>query len=598
MKTKKSLITLSISALTATSATTIATVAPSVRESVVSNQLSTTTSEEIVKQTESNNVITDKNDVVSNKTNNDNSITTNNSNDDVVNNKTDDKVSENVNNSISNDKNIDVNDKESVNQKDSLISLSGDKVSTKVDSNKTPNINDIPDTDVYKPLIHTNAVSVYNSSGLNYYLKVNVFSRQSNFENLQNYSSYTGFTLSYINDSANFEKATFKIRATNNETKETKDVLVSLNFYNRVSADSSAADSDSLVTTISATEGNITDDASLSKYLTKFLHLNAYREVTKISLLSNSTKYRNVNLEFDTGSASYKNKKFVLIARPSYGHTWIDGTTTKKWITVTFNYSEYKSVYLPDTWSLNEVAAQQIPFTFLDYTTPLDTQGYLDDYNFFWNLGIKDICSYYGDRPFSKFEKVSSKPNIFAGIDDGSETTVWLRVYLDPIFGEWSDGSTSEFKDVRVKAFGTAWRKIRNNRDSFFQNEWGNWTFSPAETKEEFGENALKKSDGIPRRWVSNFLTMSRLEFQGKTYNQIHDYMEKKILDDIKHFFPDWSVTIKSLVCAKASGWSHTRPPTDSTWVFDVWYESKSILAGNGLPLTYISKGYSFTLRK
>lgn len=577
MKSKKKILGMSLSALTISAAITTAAIVPAVA----------------IKTDKQSNTVDENNKTPNN--NNGNENVNGNENGDVS---TTPTVPENNNNN-NNDSNNGTNN----------------NTGSEIDSSKPENKDDVKtitlsDNDVYTPLIHPNAVSVYNSQGLNRYLGTNVFTRSINFTYLKNFSSYSNVDLKYVDGSANFDTGTFQISATPKKgyvfaTREASKIInVSLNLYVSKAADASVAQSDSLIGNIDLSANSIIDNSTLNTYLIKLLGVDSSKMVSKATLLNNYVKYRNVNIKYVDNSADFANKTFKLSVTPNTGHTWVDGSSSSKTVTVSLEYAtsnvsaseksantEVKSVSLPSSWSLNAVASQWVPVNIIGMNTWHDDNGYLKDYAHFADIAKKDIISYYGNA-VADVQFLNDDPQGMIRIYDGTASYLWVRVILNPEYGKWADGSTSPYKDIRVNVFASVWDRITNNPDSYYTSSFGNWWFDTAENEKDFTDVALNRSDDVPQRWVSNFLVEVNREFKGKSTQAIHDYMEKKILDDIVPFFPNYNITIKALVSASKND---NPNDTDSTWVYDIYYASKTEVAGNGLPMTYVAKGFAFT---
>lgn len=171
------------------------------------------------------------------------------------------------------------------------------------------------------------------------------------FKNYLTYSSYQNVKLNYVENSADFTKKTFQLSVApifgsvwSDRTTTEKTITVSiskLSYIDTLKDASISADT----ATYSEMISGITDNNSLIEYLKTNLSLDKLK----------GFEAKNVSIALVESSVDYqKGLTFNVSVTPNNHHTWADGPTTPKLITVSYTCNLTVAA-VPEMWSMDQV---------------------------------------------------------------------------------------------------------------------------------------------------------------------------------------------------------------------------------------------------
>lgn len=215
---------------------------------------------------------------------------------------------------------------------------------TKPDSSdKNPESNPVDSTIAsnsltgYYNLTFENTITIISTDTLNAYLTSGL-----KLENLG--GSVSNVKVTYVPKSANYENSTFQVLLTPNEgyswsdgtnTRITKTLTIKVSDAKN---DSSIPENDTL--TVDINIGNTSgDDSDMQNAIENLANNSKNKNISDYlnNYLSSQSKYSNVNISIISNSSHVDKKTFDISATPKLGHTWSDGSSNSKIITVSIN---------------------------------------------------------------------------------------------------------------------------------------------------------------------------------------------------------------------------------------------------------------------
>ena len=352
----------------------------------------------------------------------------------------------------------------------------------------------------------------YDTDSLNTYLKTNVGTTYNETDWSGNFSNVS---IKYVDDSANFNDATFSLIATPNEnytwtngTKNAVNVTVYLSNLEKIQK-ASWVPTGTFKYGVDITPQIAVDTAKLNTYLTSSF------DATKISL-----PLTNLTATYVANSANYANKTFKISLTPATGYTWSNGTNEAKQVDVALNViplDNTKVVTLPSQWTLNAVGNAD----------KFGWQPDLASRTSKWGLDVyRDLSS---SPAFKNLTYVGVDASVAAtnvSIQNGTEATFGVK--LQPASGYyWSDGSNGT-KTVTAHVISQNRVQLAANNDGALSSIY-----------------LQKDTNGLPKNyWVSNFIYKNSEIGSSGTIDQRLASLKTAAEADLKASYPSYNFTV------------------------------------------------------
>ncbi len=284
-----------------------------------------------------------------------------------------------------------------------------------------------PNTDEF-----TYQVDASNQSELNIKLS-QLFEGKSSVSDFngwfKNISEYSNVSISYKNNSANFENSFFEINLTPVEnsywsggSNQVKSISVILANLNKIENQTPSLLRDAAIPENVKYSQSI--EATDSQALESWLKQNFDNK--------NLSGFENVNVVYKEGSANFDTKSFKVVATPLDGHEWSDGTVVSKEVEVSVEITQPKPVIendasIPATSSYSDKIQVSNDSEFNEYLNKNFAVEKLS--GTFANVDVKYVSNTANLE--SKSFKIAATPKANHAWTDGTTTEKTITVITD-----------------------------------------------------------------------------------------------------------------------------------------------------------------------